>query len=652
MSVCRGLQRLTVAIALAALCAGHAPAWAVDERAAHLLELSIAYGDASFSSAVNLVLDPHGMPDIPGYSLPYAVALLERGIFIPRAQAVVGVVLGAQDKRAESATRGLFQWRPGDAYSHAATRQVAPLLARLHARHAARLGAGTTERITQAMELALGALQRGLEGTPTDEALLTHAALAQLGRALGKTPPAAAAVAAVERWLAEVNEVGRTWSPAPHADAMRILALQRIWEGVPAGSQAPVERALRLCYLDLAQRVQPTLAGLAGAAQTAYPEEYLDNRGFVSYLIYRDFGLRLPARARPPAVGVALSQYRPPESIVSLVRPEFEPYIVETNSVHEGVAAQTTTYVGRNFTLGTMSSWCGRDTVPAFATFTRHAGRPTAYFNVRGAAAHVSALQYGNMAICSFNFDRIGVDKALQAWVEGRLAGAGEVEAIYARGEEWNGEPMAIGARDTVVVRRGGVYLAVTVLEAGVPGEDPGFRRKPGVLEWQGIGEHASLTLSIYARHENYPLRRPLDDVRAGFVIQLWDEDQFDADMGIVRWLDAVRLTQAHETRVVRTPAGSDAHPVLERYRPQPRQRQTSRSQKLHTIQYAYQRGRGNTFELVEDLRHEEVLERTLNGQPLDNAVWWSSPAFTWQPGQSLLEALDPPPPDAAADAP
>ena len=652
MSVCRGPQRLAVAVAFASLCLGHASAWALDARAGHLLELSIAYGDANFSSAANLVLDPTGMPDIPDYSLPYAVALLERGIFVPRAQAVVGVVLGAQDRRPDSATRGLFQWRPGEAYTRAATWHVAPLLVRLHGRHAARLGAGTTERITEAMELATRALQRGLEPAPTDEALLAHAALAQLGRALGDAAPGAAAVAAVNRWLAEVARAGRTWSPAPHADAQRLLALQRIFEVVPAALREPVEHALQLCYLDLAQRVQPTLAGVAGAAYTAYPDEYLDNRGFASYLVYRDFGLRLPPRARPMAVGPALAEYRPPADILALVRPAADQYTVETSSAHERVADRTTTYLSPTFTLGTMTGWCDRDTVPVFVTFVRHAGRPTAYFNVRGAVARVSALQYGNMAVCSFNFDRIGVGKNLQAWLEGRLGGAGEVAAVYARGEQWNGEPMAIGSRDTVVVKRGGVYLAITVLEAGIAEDDPGFRRKAGVLEWQGIGEHASLTLSVYARHENYPLRRPLDDVRAGFIIQLWDEEQFESDMGIVRWLDAVRVTQTQETRVLRTPEATDAHPVLDRYKPEPRRHQTSRSQKLHTIQYSYQRGRGNTFELVEDLRHEEVLSRSLNGQPIGGTAWWSSPAFMWEPGQPLQDALNPAPPAPATDTP
>lgn len=651
MSVCRGSKRLALVVACVSLCLGHAPTWALDQRAGHLLELSIAYGDANFSSAVNLVLDPAGLPDIPDYSLPYAVALLERGIYVPRAQAVVGVVLGAQDRRTDAPTAGLFQWRPGEAHTRAATWHVAPLLARLHDRHAARLGTGTTERIRDAMQSASRALQRGLEAAPTDETLLTHAALAQTGRALGDAAPAAAAVAAVGRWLAEVNAAGRTWSPAPHADAIRILALQRIWEVAPAASREPVERALRLCYLDLAQRVNPA-GGVTGATAVAYPDEYLDNRGFASYLVYRDFGLHLHSRARPAAVGLALAQYRPPPEIAALVRRAFDPYVVETTSAHDGVATHTTTYMSRTFTLGTMTHWCDRDTMPVFATFARHAGRPTVYFSVRGAPAHMKALQYGNMAMCSFNFDRIGIGKNLQAWIEGRLGVAGEVEAVYARGEKWNGEPMAVGARDTVVVKRGGVYLGITLLEAGIAGEDPGFRRKPGVLEWQGIGEHASLTLSVYARHENYPLPRALDDVRAGFVIQLWDEDQFDSDTAIARWLDAVRINQTHETRVIRTPEATDTHAVLGRYKPQPRRRQTSHSQKLHTIQYAYQRGRGNTFELVEDLRHEEVLDRTLNGQPIGEATWWSSPAFTWRPGQSLEEALDPPPPAPPPDAP
>ena len=640
---------------LAALlvCAHCPPASALDVRAGHLVELSIAYGDSHFSSAANLVLDAGGVPEIPQYSLPYAVALLEMGISISRAKAVMSAVLAGQDRRPGSPTRGQFRRYGGSSpYERSATHEVAPLLVRARAKHASRLGDELTQRITAAMELALKAIGREpANARENEKALVRQAALAQLGHALGSPSHVAGAAGAVARWAEEVAREGRVWAPGPSADTQRLLALQRIWEVAPEASRGVLEQALRLCYLDFAQRVHPALGGVSGAAQSACPSEYMEGVGIASYLTYRDFGLGLPRRVTPMAAAIGLIEYRPPAEIVALVRADFKSYTIETNCARDLIPAHTDTYLHPDFTLGTMTGWCLHDSVPIVATFAKNNGRPTAYFRVYGAAAHVSSLQCENLAICSFNFDRIGSTKRPRAWLEGCLGTAQEVEEVYARGAEWNGEPIAIGARDTVVVKRGGVYLAVTLLETGVAGEESSSRRKPGVLEWQGIGEHAALVLTIYARQEDYPLRRLLDDLRAGVVVQIWGEDQFDEAMDLVRWLMTARIRQTYARAVIKTPQPQDTHPVLDKHKPQPKRRYTRRSQKVHTITYAYRRGKGNTFTLVEDLRNEAVLDRAINDQPLSSGAWWKTPAITFVLGQTLEDALAPAPAAEEASA-
>jgi len=644
-------------LGIAWLCSGMALGGPADERAGLLLELSMRYGDshAHFDSATNLVLDAAGMADLPDYSLPYSLALLERGLSISRAKAVVNAVLAGQDTRAGSATQGLFKWygTQNAPYSRAATERIAPLLTLAHARYAPRLGDDTVNRLGQAMALTLRALRRGGKLVTGDDASLGRlAAVAYLGKALGDTSLIAAAVTGVERWGTAVAGSGRTWGPGPWSDTLRLVALQRIWEVAGPESRAPVERALAVCYMDFAQRVHPLLAGLSGAATRAYPEEYVDAAGVASYLAYRDFGTPLPPQVKPFAAVVALLSYRLPAESSAAVRREFSPYVVETASKAKLMPSRTDTYMHPGFTLGTMTGWCVPESIPVLATFARDQQQPTAYFTLHGAPAHISSFQYGNLALCTLNFDRVGIKKRLTAWVRGYLGSVHDVREVYALGTRWNGEPIAIGARGTVVVKRGGTYLAVTLLECGAIGAELTSRRKPGVLEWQGIGEHAKLCLTIAARREEYPVRRPIDDLRAGFVVQIWDGDQFEETVDVSRWLARSKISQRYASATKKTVQPRDVHPVLEKHKPQPKPTYRRRAQHVHTIEYSYQRGKGDSFVLIEDLRHEEVLGRLRNEEPMENSLWWRSPGLELPPAKTLTEALAPPPAEKPAVAP
>ncbi len=646
------------------LCLRGPEAQALDERSTHLLELSIAYGDSHFSSATNMVLDAAGRPNGPDYSLPYAMALLETGISTSRAKAVVVATVTTQDVDQRSATRGMFKVCaiPDAPYSLGATDRLAPLLALAATRHAAKLGDDITQQVRAAAELAAFALKRQLpKAKDIDRTLEIAAALAAVEQSLGGTTDASVALRALARWERNIVTSGRTWAPSPGRDAARLLALQRLWEAVPVAQRAIVDRLLRLCYLDFAQRIHPKTSVPAGAATAASPGEYLEARSLASYLIYRDFGGPLPPGVDPRAATVALVAYRPASDVVVLGQGGLMPRTVETNSDAELVPAKTVTYLTPGYTLGTMTGWCLPESLPIFASFASNEKRPTAYFHVHGGPAHVSSLQYGNMAICSFNFDRIGGQKRKRAWLRGSLCNVHDAEEIYAMGGDWNGEPIAIGTRETVVVKRKDAYLAVTVLERGPADTAPTSRRLPGVLEWQGIGENAELTLTVYARYEDYPLRRWIDDVRAGVVVQIWAANRFESAGDLARWLGRCKLNQRYARAVKSIVQERDIHPVLDQHKPQPRAPRIRRSQKLHTIEYSYERGRGDGFRLVEDLKHEEVISRAMfrnpSGgkltadtplRPVGSGLWWKTPAFTLAPGQPLAEALAPAKPPEA----
>jgi hypothetical protein len=622
----------------------------LDERAALLVELSIAYGDGHLDSASSLVVDSDWVPNVAELSLPYAVALLETNTSITRARGVVEAVLAAQDQRPKSLTRGGFRWLgTADApYSLAAIYALAPSLAQAYAKHAEVLGEGCALRLRGAMELALGAIAVKAAPTP-DEELQRLAAVAQLSRALGVDGKPARAVATVTRWVQQMSTGGRSWTPSPSGDVTRLLALQYLWETLAEADRAPVEAALRLCYLDFAQRVHAGVPILAGAAGAVRDEEYLDASGLPRWLIYRDFGLRAPGRAKPNAVTVVLATYRPPADIVALVTGERDPYTVESASAPGPATSLTpalaTTYMTKQFAMGTMTGWCQPQSVPLLVTFAQYKDSPSAYAWVHGGPAHVSSLQYSNFALCSFNFDRVGVGTRERAWVKVCLGNAADIDEVDALGSAWDGEPIAVGSRGTVAVKRGGAYLAFTLLECGQADAQEAPRRKPGVLEWEGQGEHAALMLTVYARQEEYALKKLEDDWRAGFAVQVWGADQFPTVDDCVRWLYDSRIAQTYATTSTKTPEAQVLDPVLDKHRPQARRRYSRTTNKVQTIEYSYQRGKGTRLKLVEDLRHESVVGRAVNDQPWASGQWWWSPGLSWVQGKSLQEALAPPKP-------
>jgi hypothetical protein len=147
----------------------------------------------------------------------------------------------------------------------------------------------------------------------------------------------------------------------------------------------------------------------------------------------------------------------------------------------------------------------------------------------------------------------------------------------------------------------------------------------------------------VYARQEEYPLKKMEDDWRAGFAVQVWEANQFPTVHDCVRWLYDSRIGQTYATTTTRAPEARELDPVLDKHRPQPRRRYTRTTNKVQTVEYSYQRGKGTRMKLVEDLRHETVLSRTVNDQPWSAGQWWRSPGLNWVVVKTLQEALAPP---------
>ena len=479
-----------------------------------------------------LLLDGNGRRNIAETNLNWAAALLQTGERTDLARKVIEEALGHQDTAEGSPTLGLFRWYadPAQPYSADATLYLAPALAYL----ASSEDTGELkETLQQRAAMALQGLLAADRPTGGFGAAMWAGAVASLADAVDQPDAAETAATAVTSMLSRLRREGLGSVHSPTFDALRIGGLR--WAYQFAASDAARQEArmaLEICYADMLQRYDPATGMLAGAIGIAYPADYLGDAGIAQYLLACDLpsALSQTRSASPLAMYFALSDYTLPDELVAMAEERTGAVEIRTRTPAEegseaAEARSTCTWVADGMSLGTMSGEVETSAIPIMATCDLPQ-RPTAYLYSFGGSATVQSAQSGGLAICSFNFDRIGVGARIKAGVQGMLGRRDSIDRVLVGRHEWIGEPEALGQNTVIALRRGSSYLGIKILSVDATGAG-GSSTKPAAIEWLREGNMDSLMLRIYARRSGYPLPKPVHDIRIGLLVEVAPVSQY-----------------------------------------------------------------------------------------------------------------------------
>lgn len=620
------------AVALLALAAE--PALAARDADLPVLRAAVAYGHDNLDVATGLIKSTSGVPDLPGSSAGYVAACFATGQDLDQARAVLGKVLDLQ--QTTGAMQGHFPWSPGPGAVAIpdATWYAGPLLAYVLKHHAAELGPDLAARLKQSLELAQKALSHSSAKVEDDARyLLPAAAQATIAAALGLD--AGGGAGAAETWLKVVTHNGLPAGHSPTFDAARYVALKWIRESVPEDRRPSIDRALTLAALDLAGRVHPASGYLAGAITEAFAGEYIRASGFASYVLYSDFGQPQPERVEPYVTAAVLPEWRAPASITALTSATG---LRRTRSLNSPVE-QTDTYVGPFFSLGTMSGRVNAATIPIFCTFARSA-RPTLYFYCDPTPCSVNSLQADNLALCSFNFDDVGVPPRVRASLCGVLGTNETVKEVMTYGVPWNGQPTAVGELETVALTSADCYVGITLTRTGSANNVEGAPAKPATLAWSKPDGTGNLVLTIYARQQEYPLPVAQYNMRAGVVVEIASLLSYPTLADFTRHVQSGRLKQFAKTgREYEAVEPKQKDPNVLIPQPQPKGTRAYRVVMAQTLEYMLG---DHALKLTEDLVHNQAQDRQIDNVALDTTPLWESEFFKWQGTEDLAAALGP----------
>ncbi len=557
------LRRLAPALLALLLAAGLAQA---SEHCRHIALLASGYGDAIydrreetpfFDQETHLVRDRRGKLNIAEVSLNYAAALLVTGEQTQRALQVIEAALAHQDIADGSPTRGMFRWtvEPDAEYDANATLYLAPTLAYLaRTVEEPELRARLQESARLALQALLTAGERPAEGFGQ---AMWAGAVCSLGDAVGDEAGTRASAGAVEALLARLRSRGFSNVHSPTFDALRIGGLRWAWQyAADDAAREQADLALRICYADMLQRYDAATAMVAGAIGSAYAAEYLGKTGVAQYLLACDLPSALAATCEvgPLAMYFALSDYAPPAEMLAAADADGPAREVRTRKPDPEEQApeaySTSTWTAPGISLGTMSGIVDTSSIPILATCDL-IERPTSYFYVFGGPAMLYSAQSGSLALCSFNFDAVGMGQRMVVGVRGMLGRRDHIDRVLVGSHEWIGEPEAVGQQGVVAVRRGSSYLGVKILEVGT-GAELSSEVKPGVIRWYAEGNMDSLMLEVYGRRRSYRLPKPLYDVRVGLLVEVAPASSF---AGLAEFADHVsrrRVAQDTEAQRVR----------------------------------------------------------------------------------------------------
>jgi len=644
---------LAVLAVIAILAAGPASA---SPHLSEIAERVVAYGEAyydeeeglrHFDEESSFVRDRDGRLNVAECTLNCATAIFKVGRDPDKVVGMIAAVLNQQDQQTDSATRGLFRWfAENDAeYEVHATLYLAPVLAWLTRELGQTPGVDRSSRLTESCRLALDALLSH-SFTPDREVgcLMAAGALCSLGAAVGDTTAQERGAGLVRQWLHRAAVRGAADGHRPTYDALKIGGLRWVWENAADESaREDAATALQLCYRDLLQRYHPAAATVGGAIQFAYPADYNGAGGLALYLLSADLPSALEANTDPGPLVMyfGLSDYEPPSELLALATSRDGAYEVRTRSPEDENAEEpetsTCTYVASGFTLGTMTGPCDSGSIPLFATWNLPKSA-TSYFYLAGGPAHLSSVQSGSLALCSFNFDYVGIARRYKVELRGVLGTRENMDGVMISGVEWLGEPAALAQGSSVALQQGGSYLGIKILQCGT-GQRGGLPSgvKPGTIGWFGEDESASLMLDVYGRQADYALRQPLQNVRVGLLVEVATASAYESLAEFATVFSQRRVRQQMQYRKERVKEQEETDPL------RPHDPKTKAEMVfVRTLEHSMSLDTGEVqLALLEDLLRNRVMSQTLPVELPPNYLWLS-PALSLNVGGAIASASGP----------
>ena len=181
-----------------------------------------------------------------------------------------------------------------------------------------------------------------------------------------------------------------------------------------------------------------------------------------------------------------------------------------------------------------------------------------------------------------------------------------------------------------------GCYVGLTFTRVGLASSQEQLA-KPISLKWTGEWDTANLELTINARQAEYGLSRPVENVRAGFVIEIVPQTAYVTLADFVNYLEQGRQKQSVDARRVRQQGEELPEPDVIVPRPRARADMVFKTLVEQTIQYS---NGDRKLELVEDLLNEYLVSRAINDEPVPGDWLWQSTAFSYKSEMNLEEAL------------
>ncbi len=583
-----------------------------------------------------LITDGTERRNLAETNLNWAAALLESGERTELAHQVIEAVLSHQDTEDGSRTEGLFRWYadPDGGYSLDATLYLGPALAHLAASdRAGELRATLQERAGLALQGLLSS-DRPKDGVGL---AMWAGATACLAAAVDEPEGREAAASAVSGLYGRLKREGLAEVHSPTYDALRIGGLRwalQFAEDETAISEA--RGALQICYADMLQRYDPATGMLAGAIGTAYPADYLGNAGVARYLLACDLpsALALTRAPSPLAMYFALSDYDLSADLSAMAEDRSEEIQLRTRTPgpedsEAAEAVSTSTWVADGMSLGTMSGPVSTSSIPIMATCDLPE-RPTTYFYPFGGTVTLQSAQSGGLALCSFNFDRVGVGARIKAGVQGMLGRRDQIDRVIIGNHDWIGEPEAVGQNTVVAVQRGSSYVGIKIL--AVDSERRAASVKPGSVEWLREGNMDSLMFRVYARRAGYPLSEPIHDVRVGLLIEVAAAADFANLDEFAERVAKRRVSQSISNERARVDEAEEAGI--------PGRHEIRTGAEIKFARFAYHEmtlDESNlTLGLREELLRNQLISRTLP-VALPEDYLWASPGLVLQRGEEPL---------------
>ncbi len=597
----------------------------------------IAYGRANLDESTGLVKDGTRQANVPQSSPGYLAALLIEGGHDNQVAALVGALLASQDRTDGSDTRGYFRWSGSgsDAYSYDATLYALPVLAWCVQHQQRGLGSRAAE-LTEAVRLAVRALDK-YSFEPSEEAylMLQAAARASAGAALGDRKLIDRAQSAVDKWLTTVRAQGLPAGHSPSFDALRLATLYWL-KASNAGAPASLDTAIRLSRADAATRVWPAHHVLAGAAYHSFMSDYTASGGLSDYLCRGYFGTGALESVEPFVMHFLL-----PAPAIAPLAPPAMPLTVRTTGIAPTKVSGTCTYLAPEFSLGTMSGTMSGSSLPIVMRFADPEYPEAIAATVFPAEGQVNSVQQNGMALCSINFDRIGIGSRKQAFVSFRLGRKEQIQEVLVRGAAWNREDTGIDQRDGLVLSTAGCYVGIMVGRCGPVEGDTLRRVKPAELRWTGLGKLERLQLDVYGRQSDFGLSEPLHNVRITLGICVAPVSAYPSIEEFGAAFAQSRISEKIEQIAQRIgpESGLPQRRPIDGVIPDPQPKKDIPIRHLvqQTITW---KSMGAEFTLTEDLNAGELLGGSVDGVEIPRDLLWSAAGLSYAPAQSLEDAL------------